>query len=43
MQKKRKLTDEELIELYKNVDHNKYSKVNEGLMSLIIKTFNSAL
>lgn len=43
MQKKRKLTDEELIELYKNVDHNKYSKVNEELMSLIIKTFNSAL
>lgn len=43
MEKQRKLKDEELIELYKSVDHNRYSEVNTELMDLIIDTFNSAL
>lgn len=40
--KKDKLTDNEKIEALKNVDHNKYSEINEELMSQIIKLFNEA-
>lgn len=43
MKKGSKLTNEELVELYKNVDHYRYSEVNEELMNLIIKTFDSTL
>ena len=43
MKKGSKLTNEELAELYKNVDHYRYSEVNEELMNLIIKTFDSTL
>ena len=43
MQKKRKLNENELIEFYSHVDHNRYSEINKELMDLIIKTFNSVL
>ena len=43
MEKKDKLTKEELQEFYKKVDHQRYSKVNEELMKLIVDTFNSTL
>ena len=38
-----KLSYEEKQMFYKNVDHYKYSEVNEELMKLIIDTFNNAL
>ena len=43
MKKGSKLSYEEKQMFYKNVDHYKYSEVNEELMKLIIDTFNNAL
>ena len=43
MKKGSKLSYEEKQMFYKNVDHYKYSEVNEELMKLIIDNFNNAL
>ena len=39
----RALTDVELAEIYKNVDHRLYSAVNDELIELIISTFSTGL
>ena len=39
----RALTDIELAEIYKNVDHRLYSEVNDELIELIISTFSTGL
>ena len=42
-EKGRKLTQEELQEFYKDVNHERYSEVNRELMDLILETFDLAL
>lgn len=41
-QKGSKLTEKEMVEFYKTIDHQLYSEVNRELMDLIIKTFDGA-